>query len=125
MRATGPDAKTRGLVMARDGGRCRRCGAIGEQIHHRLPRGMGGTRDKKINSPANLVLVCGQCHAEIESDRLDAYDTGWLVRRGYDPAGIYLVDRTGLTFCLLDDGTTVTDPPIPESFYPADSAVPF
>jgi 5-methylcytosine-specific restriction protein A len=119
MRATGPDAKTRGLVMARDGGRCRRCGAIGEQIHHRLPRGMGGTRDKKINSPANLVVLCAGCHREIESDRLDAYDTGWLVRRGFNPAEQYVIDASGRMLMLLDSGVVVTDPPIDPHFLPA------
>lgn len=111
--------------MARDGGRCRRCHGIGEQIHHRKPRGMGGTRDKGINSPANLILVCQSCHADIESHRLDAYDTGWLVRRVDNPAEKYLVDITGLTFCLLPDGSVVDDGPIDPSFVPTAAVAPW
>ena len=93
-RSTGPSPAVRQLVWERDGGCCVRCGIYGgvhtfppHQIHHRRPRGMGGTRREDTNSPANLVLLCGgYCHRYIESDRLKGLETGYLVQQGHDPA---------------------------------------
>jgi 5-methylcytosine-specific restriction protein A len=95
--------------MARDAGRCRRCGAIGHQIHHRRPRGMGGTSDPLINNPSNLVLLCQPCHAEVESAREQAYDSGWLLRHASLelPSEVPLVDLQGRTFFLTEEGTVV------------------
>lgn len=98
------------LVAARNGGRCLRCGRPGSQIHHRLPRGAGGTSNPKINSPSNLVWLDFACHAEIESHRTVSYRTGWLVRRGADPAEQYLINLHDQMIMLLPDGTmTVND----------------
>jgi len=94
---------TRQLIVDRDNGWCRRCGRTGEQIHHRKPRGMGGTRDSDINSPANLVLLCSGCHSWIELNREWAYKLGWLVHRTADPADIPV--QTGhWSVRLLPDG---------------------
>lgn len=55
-------ALTRRIVLARDGNRCTGCGIAVESrdadIHHLLPRSMGGTDDL-----ANLVTLCDGCHA--------------------------------------------------------------
>lgn len=84
-RSTGPDTDTREKVRWRDRDRCRRCGASTWQIHHRKPRGMGGTRDPEANSPESLVLLCGSgttgCHGWVESHRAEARAEGWLVNR--------------------------------------------
>ena len=92
-RNTGPSLAVRELVRSRDGYACARCGMRdGEhvlprhQIHHRRPRGMGGTSRDDTNSPANLILLCAECHALIESYRVHAFAAGWLVRQGHDPA---------------------------------------
>ena len=92
-RNTGPSLAVRDLVRSRDMDACVRCGAWDRpeiwprhQIHHRVPRGLGGSRRPEINSPANLVLVCAVCHARIESHRDEAREDGWLVRQGHDPA---------------------------------------
>jgi hypothetical protein len=45
------------------------------QIHHRLPRGRGGTHD-----PDLLVVLCLGHHAEVESYRTRAYACGLLLR---------------------------------------------
>lgn len=89
---TGPDFWTRQCVQARFGGRCVRCGREGAIVHHRKPRGMGGSSDPLINHPSNLLWVCGTgttgCHGWIESHRPEARAAGWLVPFAVDPAKI-------------------------------------
>jgi hypothetical protein len=52
-------------------------------IHHRQPRGMGGTRRLTANSLAVLMLVCGTgvtgCHGYVERNREWALAQGFLV----------------------------------------------
>lgn len=86
-RKTGPDARTIQLVRDRSGGLCEICGwNEGQQFHHRKPRGMGGTRDKAINLPSNLLHLCYPCHREVESERSDSINTGRIVSQYSDPA---------------------------------------
>jgi 5-methylcytosine-specific restriction protein A len=74
------------MVLRRAQEMCERCGCPRvEQIHHRKPRGAGGTRDPLINSPANLLALCADCHREVERDRTVSYEQGWLVHRYADP----------------------------------------
>lgn len=107
-------AKLRAAVLDRDGHRCVRCGIALDQawtysIHHRTPRGMGGS--KRANTMPNLITLCGSgvtlCHGWIESHRDAARDLGYLVRRGHDPATTpVLIAGRGLV--LLDDRGCVT-----------------
>ena len=86
--------KLRKYIHERDEGRCQRCGRfIGSgprSVHHRRPRGMGGS--KYANTAANLLLLCGTgtsaggCHAWVEGSRTRAEKYGFLVRQGHDPA---------------------------------------
>ncbi|AER47964.1 HNH endonuclease [Mycobacterium phage Courthouse] len=76
----------RKLIIDREGGLCARCMAPGAEIHHRRPRGMGGSKDPLTNSPANGILLCGGCHRWAESNREKAFEGGWLVRQGKNPA---------------------------------------
>lgn len=84
-------------LIERDGGRCARDGAAvsGERgrdfsVQHRCPRGMGGSRNPKVHSLANYLLLCGSgttgCHGWVESNRAAALASGWLVSRYADPA---------------------------------------
>jgi hypothetical protein len=95
VRYTGPDAAARALVAQRDGGRCVRCAAPATQIHHRRSRGMAGTSDAAINSPANLLTLCGSgttgCHGWVESNRREAEIEGYIVRHGARSPGTVLV----------------------------------
>lgn len=83
-------------VWERDGGRCRNCGrtltgqrGVDWSIHHRLPRGMGGTRTASKDDPRYLLLLCGSgntgCHGWMESHRTEAYALGFLLRHTLPP----------------------------------------
>ena len=109
---TGPSQRTRTAVVARSQAhghaRCERCGnRPPEQIHHRKPRGRGGTSDPAINNPTNLVAICAPCHLAIELGRADAYADGWLVHNSDDPAAVPLRYR-GRLAQLTDDGDVIT-----------------
>lgn len=81
-RKTGPDKATVDMVFRRSEGRCERCGVReGQQVHHRRPRGSGGTRDPHINATSNLVHVCFPCHSAIEANRTASLGGGWLLSR--------------------------------------------
>lgn len=103
---TGPDRTTRDLVFDRDTG-CLICGAgpYGLQVHHRKPRRLGGRSGQVINQPSNLILVCGGCHARIESERAWALDLGLLLHEAEDPAEIPVLHRLYGIAYLLDDGS--------------------
>lgn len=110
-RATGPSRATVDLIWYRDNSRCLRCGVglypgAEHSIHHRIPRGMGGTRSAAINHPTNLMLLCGSgvtgCHGWVESNRDAARNIGFLVRVDDDPETIPFQDAAG-DWWLLDD----------------------
>lgn len=112
MTRTGPTREVALLVMSRADGMCLRClRRPGAQIHHRKPRGMGGTVEPAINRPPNLVWLCSNCHAWVESNRLAGYDTGWLVRRADNPAEKWLIDNFGQMLMLLPSGDVELSPP--------------
>lgn len=122
-RNTGPTTTTRKLVMSRARNCCERCGRpiTGDySIHHRKPRGMGGTKDPAANSPSNLVLLCGSattpdgCHTSVEKFRQAAITTGWIVARTADPARVPVKFSSGRWYLLNDDGTAT------ETVRPAD-----
>ena len=54
------DRKQRELTIARDGGKCAKCGATESlEVHHVKHRADGGTDDDD-----NLITLCARCHAE-------------------------------------------------------------
>ena len=98
---SGPRKFVRDLVLDRDQGCCVRCGVEVYDpdtdrlfrmysLQHRAPRGMGGTKNPVINSPVNLVTLCGSgttgCHGWVETHREEARVYGWAVSRHQDPA---------------------------------------
>jgi 5-methylcytosine-specific restriction protein A len=107
-RNTGPSKQTLMAVLERDRGACVRCGRsiAGERgrdwsIQHRIPRGMGGSRDERLNQPANLLVLCGSgvtfCHGDIESNRTVALAEGYLLHRIQDPAEVPVNAAEGWT----------------------------
>jgi hypothetical protein len=119
-RSLGVSKETRTAVLARSNHRCEKCGLMLAQgffysIHHRTPRGMGGTREKRLNLPSNLVAICGSgttgCHGWIESHRSEAEDEGWLVSRYQESAEVPLfIYGVGWRY-LTDEGTYSSSPP--------------
>lgn len=110
-------------VHDRDGMCCVRCGIsvahTARSIHHRQPRGAGGTRGPQAHRLSLLVLLCGTgttgCHGWIESNRAEARALGWLISKfePADPQTIPLrwsdlvdVEHPDELF-LLDDGTRI------------------
>lgn len=83
---------------------------------------MGGSRRPELNTPANLILVCGSgttgCHGRIESNRTRAYEDGLLLRADQTPTDVptMLADPNHPSqwprlVWLTDDGTyTEGDP---------------
>ena len=110
---TGPDATTVGLVLARDNLACIRCASsvLGatHSIHHRLPRGRGGSND-----PTNLITLCGSgttgCHGWVESYRRHAYMAGLLVPTGSDPATVAVQGHDGWWLLAADGSRTSSAP---------------
>ena len=78
-------AAVRLLVYERAHENCERCfrWARGGSAHHRFARGMGGSRDPRINDPRNIVLLCGSgvtgCHGWIEHHPEQGRQEGWLI----------------------------------------------
>lgn len=116
-RKTDPTPATVELVWIRDNGSCARCcrglsrpdRGRSWSVHHRRPRGVGGTSLAWVNLPANLVLLCGSgvtgCHGWVESHRGEAIELGWLVSRlGYLLAEDIPVQYHDGLYRLDDDG---------------------
>jgi 5-methylcytosine-specific restriction protein A len=83
--------KVRDKIKNRAHGSCEVCGfTIGysAQIHHRKPRGMGGSRSKQSGSISNGLFIHPKCHAQIESDRNKAMSMGFLIYQGDDPCNV-------------------------------------
>lgn len=105
MSKSDPAVRMRANVVVREDGKCFHCGkqvAIYEgetyhdlpvvkriaefSIHHRKPRGMGGSNSLDINIFPNLIVLCGTgttgCHGWVESHREQAYEEGLLIHSG-------------------------------------------
>lgn len=116
------DKKTVETVLERDGHACVVCGypvsgerGISWSIHHRRPRGMGGSKRPDTNSPVNLVTVDGSgttgCHGWLESHRAGAFCNGFLLMQHSDPAAIPLLLHGNRWVYLTEDGQYSDDPP--------------
>jgi hypothetical protein len=90
--------------VARDGG-CVHCGET-EAIapNHRINRGAGGS--KRRDNPANIVVLCSQLNALIESDsgwRSKALTYGWKLNSWDDPLFVPVFDVLRGVWWRLDD----------------------
>lgn len=114
-RKTGPDLTTRTKVFMRAKGLCEICSkplnqSWGVSIHHRRPRGMGGTKRTNTNNLSNLVALCGTgttgCHGWIESHREDAYERGYIIKSSVEDLESVIFEHGTFGKCLLkDDGS--------------------
>jgi hypothetical protein len=108
-RNTNPSRVAVAIVRARSGGVCEICGARrANQIHHRRPRGMGGSRRVSTNRAANLLDVDDGCHERIERNREWAREHGYLVAQQQDPDAVP-VNLWG-RWVLLDDSGGMREP---------------
>lgn len=95
----------RACVTERGGGRCEVCAARPmTQVHHRRPRGKGGTWLASSTSPANLLAVCDPCHLRIESERTWALEQGLLLLPSDDAElrPVFLSHLYGRGWFLID-----------------------
>ena len=118
---TGPDRSTRDLVKERDDWRCASCGkpatgtpGVDYSIQHRVARGDGGTSDPAINSPANLILLCGSaltgCHGKAERREREMHQKGFRLEHWQKPAKEPVAHALHGRVLLLPDGGVL---PIP------------
>lgn len=97
--------QTRKRILERDNGICVRCGREAVDVHHRLRKGMGGTKKENINYGAgNLVSLCRDCHAYVHAHPRESYRTGFLVASWDSPEGTQIVTKFG-TIMLHPDFT--------------------
>lgn len=113
--------KVAALIWARDEGACVICGVglwwedrgNSWSIHHRCPRGMGGSRAPWVGQAANGLVLCGTgttgCHGDVETNRDTAYAKGWLVRRNgvLRPAAVPVEYRGDRLFFLSNTGERI------------------
>jgi 5-methylcytosine-specific restriction protein A len=97
---------TRALTYTREQGSCARC-SVGraDELHHRLPRGMGGSSaNPDAHALSRTVWICRDCHRDIESNRTQALAQGWLIARGVDHPSVVPLWYRGRWVLLDDDG---------------------
>lgn len=117
-KATGPDPDVVDAVYERAGWSCEVCTAgvgdrrgVDHHLHHRRPRAMGGSSRTDTNLPSNLLLLCPDCHRDIESHRAVALSMGWIVPQGTDPATVAVLVQRDRWVYLTVNGRYSDDPP--------------
>lgn len=96
---TGFSSQVRAVIHERSDRWCERCGGErGWELHHRRPRGAGGSRRPETNEASNGLNLCGACHRRIESNRTEAYEHGWLVHQTDDPREVPVLYRGTLVY---------------------------
>lgn len=117
---TGPTKNTRREVAIRDDGACVKCGVTvvdpitmtpfrQYSIQHRAARGMGGSRDPKINASPNLLMLCGtgvtECHGDVEQHREQGRRHGFSIASREDPELVPVLNWTqGAAFLSASSG---------------------
>lgn len=90
-------------------------GAPWTSLHHRQPRGMGGTSRTAVHSLAVLLQACGHgtigCHGWVEHNRSEALRRHLLVPQGLDPAAVPYVMPGGKIVYLDPVSPVYVEPP--------------
>lgn len=88
----------------RDGG-CVHCGTHVKIVpHHRLNRGMGGSKERDV--PSNIVTLCSEMNYLIEADAKMAElarENGWKLRNGQNPSSTPIFYAFDNAWFILDD----------------------
>jgi hypothetical protein len=99
-------AKLRKLIQDRDA-YCWHCGMTDELVvHHRINRGMGGS--KTLDTAANLILICWQWNDVIERHAQSAQEARMWGHKlyGWQRVESPVYDRlAGVWWVLQEDGT--------------------
>lgn len=90
------------------------------EYHHRLPRRSGGRFGEMARvcaSPANCLLLCAQCHRDVERFRSFGVRWGYIVAEGHLPTTQPVYEPHRLTWWLLDTtgGQAYSQAPLPPS----------
>ena len=94
------ERELRRRVIARDGGRCIRCGKAGDAVHHVLPRSQlcGQKLNGKLWSVENMCVLCQECHGKAAGLRGELLSI-LKARHGYgyaeEPWAGYVGSRAG------------------------------
>lgn len=96
-------AKVHDAVWERCGGYCEKCGLPLQDNnwhwHHRLLKSQGGK-----DSVTNGIAVHWQCHSIIHTNPMQAYEYGYMVPMGNNPAEWRLTLPNGRSVRLSEDG---------------------
>jgi HNH endonuclease len=105
---TGFPPQVRAIIRERADNYCEYCGLNrGVEIHHRRPRGMGGTVRESTNVASNGLLLCSECHRWAESKRTEALLMGVLLLQIQNPLKSAVKYRG--RYIYLDDLGNLTD----------------
>jgi 5-methylcytosine-specific restriction enzyme A len=95
----------RRTILSRDGECCVRCHYPACDVHHRKPKGMGGTSDEEVAfGLANLISLCRECHSYIHAHPAESYKLGYLVRSWDNPELVKIETNLG-SLEIRSDGT--------------------
>jgi 5-methylcytosine-specific restriction protein A len=104
----------RQLVMGRAFGCCERClkATLCGHVHHRRPKGAGGSKAPDRHDVSNLVYLCTDCHRWAHGNPIDSKHFGFLVPRssGDSPLDVPITDRSGRTQYLDNLGQYLSEP---------------
>lgn len=127
MRITGFSPIVRKQVKERAGlegdyVRCEMCGRFDKyvQLHHRRPRGRGGSRLPETNQAANCAALCMADHAWCEENRLEARKRGFIIPQFKIPQevpiqlwdGWHLLDNDGMRYSMTESDSAPTTLPL-------------
>jgi 5-methylcytosine-specific restriction protein A len=98
----------RQLVMGRAFGCCERClkATLCGHLHHRRPKGLGGSKAPDRHDVSNLVYLCPQDHSWAHGNPTAAAAEGFIVPRssGNHPLEVPITDLSGQTQFLDNEG---------------------
>jgi 5-methylcytosine-specific restriction protein A len=115
---TGFSADVRQTILARSEGYCEvmapGCDLTATDIHHRRPRGMGGTKRSESNLASNSLNCCRKCHLRCEAMRNWARENGFVIWQSDDPAKTPVFWRSRFSgsrkvFVLLNDAGNILE----------------
>lgn len=90
-------------------------GAEAVHMHHRRPRGAGGSRREDTNLAGNSLYVCAQDHSWIELNRKKARDEfGWLISQfdSRPPSAVPVMYRGKFALLGNDGGVLYVPAPV-------------